>query len=407
MNRERLIDLALLGFVAGLVGLTLYPAAKPAGLLPGVVDLGAPQAADVLRNIILFLPLGFFLGLRRVSIRHAVLVSAAVSIVIELLQLSVAGRHSSLWDVLANTAGGGLGAMCVGPARKWLRPDLETPRLLVVGAGAACVLGLGLGGLLLTPSVPDMPLFVHWSPVLGHLEPYGGQVLSVRLDGLPLPPGPIRTRESAVAALAGNFELQIEATAGAPPNRQSGLFLITDLGRREILLIGPNEQHLVVRYRDLAAALGLEPRVLRLDAALAEVDAGGPIDLHIERSRKDLCIGFHDRQFCGLVPGPGRGWSFLVPEVGLSRWTREALDLAWIACLFAPLGYAWRRGPLWGSCLLAGLLVLLALPQFLPLPATSVVEVSAALAGSFLGLVLRFAVRKRPRLRSSPEPVVQ
>lgn len=407
MDRERLIDLALLGFGLALAGLTLVPAGDPVGLLPGVVDLGAPQAADVLRNLVLFAPFGFCLRLRRVGTTRAGLVSGAVSIAIELLQLVVAGRHSSPWDVLANAAGGWLGAMCVTSARHWLRPDRETPRRLVIGAGATCLLGLGLSGLLLTPSVPDQPLFAHWSPTLAHLEPYDGRLVGIRLDRLALPHGPIRQRGAVRAALAGDFELELEAIAGAPPDGQSSLFLITDLHRRELLLIGPDGQDLVVRYRDRASALGLEPRVLRLDAALADVEAGERIDLRIERGRRELCIELRGVRFCGLGVGPGRGWSFIAPPWALPRWAREALDLAWIACLFAPLGYAWRRGPLWGSLALAGLLLLFALPRWLPLPATSVGDLASAAAGLTLGLALRLGLRRRANARSDPEATLQ
>ena len=94
MDSKRLIDLALLGFVLALAALTLHPAGDPVGLLPGVVQLGAPQSADVLRNLLLFAPFGFALRLRRVGATRAALVSVAVSAAIELLQLVVAGRYA-------------------------------------------------------------------------------------------------------------------------------------------------------------------------------------------------------------------------------------------------------------------------------------------------------------------------
>jgi len=337
---------------------------------------------------------------------QAALVAGALSFTVELLQLGVAGRFSSPWDVLANAAGGWLGAMSVGPVRQWLRPPQETPRRWVVGAGATCLLGLGLSGLLLVPSAPEQRLFAHWSPTLPHLEPYDGQLVRVRLDGLPLAHGPIRQPGVLRAALAGDFELELEAIAGAPPDGQSAFFLVSDLNNREILLIGPDGQDLVVRYRDRAAALGLEPRVVRLDAALAEFDVGDKIALRLERGRRDLCIALQGVRSCGLGPGPGRGWSFLAPDGFLPRWAREALDFAWLAVLFAPLGYAWRRGPLWGAFFLAGLLLLFALPRSVPLLETSLGDLAAALVGSMLGLALRIGLRQRATVRSDPEPAL-
>ncbi len=56
MDSKRLIDLELLGFLLALAGLALHPVDDPVGLLPGVVQLGAPQSADVLRNLLFFAP---------------------------------------------------------------------------------------------------------------------------------------------------------------------------------------------------------------------------------------------------------------------------------------------------------------------------------------------------------------
>ncbi len=78
-------------------------------------------ASDVLRNIIGFMPLGFFLCAlfqRSPWFRHAVLYTAlfgcALSLCIEILQAYIPQRGSGMTDVVTNTAGTVLGALLVG-----------------------------------------------------------------------------------------------------------------------------------------------------------------------------------------------------------------------------------------------------------------------------------------------------
>lgn len=65
---------------------------------------------NLVANIFLFLPLGFFYRLttRR---RGALLLGACISLIIEMIQLFVPARTPSVIDILANTLGAGLGAM--------------------------------------------------------------------------------------------------------------------------------------------------------------------------------------------------------------------------------------------------------------------------------------------------------
>lgn len=109
--------------------------------------------ADVLQNVLLFLPIGF-LGVaslartRRVgSLLIAVTAAAALSATSEVLQLFTVDRLTSLWDIWANVAGaavGGVAYLVVQPvsARVWnALPDstIERRRAIPVCAAAAVV----------------------------------------------------------------------------------------------------------------------------------------------------------------------------------------------------------------------------------------------------------------------------
>ena len=85
-----------------------------------LIPIGPDTAPDVGENVLLFLPLGFamagYFTHRRIATLAAItgvlLLSLSVSYSIEVLQLFMPGRFTSLTDVLSNTAGAGLGVLC-------------------------------------------------------------------------------------------------------------------------------------------------------------------------------------------------------------------------------------------------------------------------------------------------------
>jgi hypothetical protein len=75
---------------------------------------------DVVRNVVGFMPLGFFLcawlflrGQNRHPILSAILVGAALSFSVELLQAYIPQRESGITDIITNTSGTALGALLV------------------------------------------------------------------------------------------------------------------------------------------------------------------------------------------------------------------------------------------------------------------------------------------------------
>jgi VanZ family protein len=97
-----------------------------AGLVEALKHAGLPWRAiahgsnvfscfDAAQNILLFLPLGFFLGsdadgLPGLSPKRAAIQCMVLSAAIECAQAWIPGRFPSVWDVAFNALGGGLGA---------------------------------------------------------------------------------------------------------------------------------------------------------------------------------------------------------------------------------------------------------------------------------------------------------
>jgi VanZ like family len=84
------------------------------GYPPAIVPFRLFLAADAARNVLMYLPLGFVVGLllrstSRRAFAGGLLVVLGVSVLLELAQLFVASRFTSIDDTIANAAGGGLG----------------------------------------------------------------------------------------------------------------------------------------------------------------------------------------------------------------------------------------------------------------------------------------------------------
>ena len=102
---------ALLGYVTLII---LLLTLNPFYLVPPerVSFTFQSDLTNIIVNILLFLPIGFFYRLTGRQ-RGALLLGASLSFGIETMQLFIPARTTSIIDILANTAGAGLGAFCL------------------------------------------------------------------------------------------------------------------------------------------------------------------------------------------------------------------------------------------------------------------------------------------------------
>ena len=180
---------------------------------------------DLAGNVVLYLPLGFFLSLaaRRLGFAGRIALAAAsgtaLSIAIEIGQLWTSGRQSALSDVIANAAGAWLGG--VAGAALWRRGN--TRRFAIGGfplypaVVAACWLGHRL-----FPFVPTLDLHKYWHA----LRP-------LVVDPAPAPAAVLR---HAAAWLA--VALLLEAIAGARRGTWGLLALVPGVLGARVLIAG-------------------------------------------------------------------------------------------------------------------------------------------------------------------------
>jgi hypothetical protein len=389
---------------------TLVPGRGP-GAEPsfGCIVCGERGLADAIVNVILFVPLGAGLALLGTRVRGAVLGGALASALVEFAQLTVIpGRDPSVGDLLFNTLGtvAGYGVLLLAPILA--RLDDRTAARLSIAAALDVVLAVALTGWLFQPSFPRTAYWGQWTPNLGHLEWYRGRVRSSRIDGVAVRSRRIEDSGWARDALLAGKPIEVEATAGPPVGRLGSLFSVYDENRTEIVLLGPDRDDLVFRYRTRASAWRLDQPDLRLRDGMRAITAGQEIAVRSwSPASGEYCLRIGDRAECGLGLTIGTGWGLLLYAESFPPWFKQLLATGWTAALLVPTGFLIRRR--WESviALAMSLAAISALPIVMALRPTALLEwlgVGFGLAG---GGVAAWWVRSptRPyRPDRSPRP---
>ena len=312
-----------------------------------------------------------------------------MSVMIEGRQLFMAGRHSSVADVVWNALGGWVGALL------WralvMRLLSPTPWAVLLPAGFVSSL-LIIGGLLLTPSHTDGEYVGLWPPSRGASGRYSGQVVRASLSGQPFPYGKLPDGPPHKTWFEDDWELRGEVIAGRPPRRVSSVLSVYDKMGREILLLGAHRADLVYRERTRGEVLRFDSPDIRLLDGLTGVEVGDTISVTAGRDR-ELCLGINDTKQCGLGVTPGRTWGLLLYLEGPYEAYRRVLDFFWLVLLFCPVGF-WavgRRGWGWGigMSLSGSSIAVAATPLILPGPLELVAVFVGLVSGSAAAELVR------------------
>jgi hypothetical protein len=382
---QRVCAWAAVGALAVVLGATLLPVGGPgpAGFQWRVLA-HAGDLADLISNVLLFLPLGAALRCAGLRGRRVIAAAVLLSAMVEFAQLQVIpGRDASLSDLLSDTTGAALGVALAA----WYPARRRSPARGVVFA-AVGVAVMVVTGLLERPSLPATRYYGQWTANLGHYEWYRGQVLSAEIGGMPLPsrrldhPGEVRRR-----LLAGT-PLRIGALAGPPPPGVAPLFSIFDDARTEIVLVGLDGEDLVLHVRSRADDLLLRPVERRWSGALRDIRPGDRLSVTVRRTAGGFCLAVNGVERCGLAPDAGQAWSLVqsVPVHGgsvpalLCCLTMFLLGLP-AGLMSVPRGRGW-----WGP----GLVVAggATVPLAVGLAPSPILQLAALAAGAVAGALL-------------------
>jgi hypothetical protein len=396
------------GTALGLAGLavvllaTLTPTRDVRGIAPATSLLclvcGDKGGADVVNNLLLFLPLAIGLRLSGQSWLRTVVAGALLSFTVELLQLRIVpGRDASLSDLLTNTMSSAIGATIGSYLPRVVTPSPRRALGLLAGGLLAVLALLTLWAWLLVPRTPAGEIRSLWANEARGRGAFGGSVRSVRLDGVPMPadgppPDPAGLRRRLDR---GTTALDAEVVSGAPPRDRLWIYM---LHRRD-----PSGGVLSLTQWRRQAGVEMPSRALefRLGAPLVTLPDAFPdsagVPVHVRATEASGRVGLTS-SYAGVersvefALSPAFGWILFLPfELGLGAGVRWATGL-FLGLLLLPLGYwaAWTRRPLVAAAALAaGLVVALAaLPALFGLPPVHWSEWLAGALGAAVGWAL-------------------
>lgn len=381
----------VLGWACAVAFLTLRGGAASIPSLSGPTErvcfiCGGRGTADALLNVVLFVPLGFVLGGGRYALPMAAAAGLAVSLGIELAQMGIVGRDASAADLLWNTMGAVAGVAVHRVVMSSVRRRLRGGGLLW---GLAVAVGFVLAGGLLTPAPTDDDYWGQWTPDLGSMPQYDGEVLEATLDGEPMPMGRLHRPRPHVETLSDGWSLAGRVVVGSGPAGVSPILSIYDGHQREILLLGAHHQDLVFRQRTRAQKLRFDTPDHRIVDAFSGLSVGDTVSLEASGGDEGVCMAVAGRRRCGVGVPPGRTWGLLLYVEGPPEWFRVLVDFGWLAALFAPVGLlaADRREGMTGAALgLGGAVAAVALT---PMIAGPVWQILACVVGLTVGHAVR------------------
>jgi len=308
---------------------------------------GEQGVADVVSNLLLFLPLATGLRLSGLSWRRTVAACVLLSLTIEWLQLwAIPGRDASLSDVLSNTASAAIGGAIGRALPEAARPTPKLAARLLAGGIAALLALLAASAWMLTPRAPAGALSSRWAQVTPSPDAFDGRVLAVTLDGRPLPPSGVPLDSAWIRGRLdrGEFALRADVVSGRPLADRRWIYTLRV----------PSAGVLSLTQSRREAGLGLSARALRYGfrASVVTLPDAFPAEPGVRvrltaveegrRVRLSSSYGGSERSV-ELGLSPAYGWSLLpafevAPGTGV-RWV-TALGLL---VAFLPLGY-WARG---------------------------------------------------------------
>jgi len=404
VSRQRRLGaaLALAGFAFVLVS-TLTPVSDPRGAAATTplycLVCGDQGVADVVVNLLLFVPFAVGLRLTGETWKRTVLAVFLISFSVELLQYwLIPGRDTSLSDLLTNTTSGAIGATIGTHLPRWVFPDAGLARSLAV-AWLGIILGILLcWGWLLAPGVPSGQLMSRWAHEAPGRDVFKGRVASVHLDGLPMPPDGTPPDSAALRRRLehGAFSLDAEVISGQPVSDRLWIYMFR-VPSGGVLTLNQRGREAGVALPVRGLQYKLHHPVVTLPDGLPAT-AGVPVRVMAAESSRRIQLstshGGVERTLV-LAVSPAFGWSLFAPfEVAAGeavRWVTAAV----LAAMLLPLGYwgAWVRSRWAALALISTALVfaLAVLPDLTGYPRVHWSEWLGGIAGLAVGRLLQLA----------------
>lgn len=302
---------------------------------------GELGGADVLQNVLLFLPFGIGLGMMRVRPIRGVALIVATTAGVELLQATVlSGRFPSVGDILANSAGGALGMWLGWRDAHWAFPAPRTRRILARASIAVMLLVLvaATAGIRLVESSGPLALVV--APVEQHGRRFEGPVLASSLGGEPIAPGWLPPAVDVQYIQSGaTFSTRFASVPWV--EYESTIVEVVDRQRRGLVRVSQDGQDAVLVAYVAGTRLGFRGPRLVLPAALPARE-GDTVVIEARVTRPGLVVTMRSGDTVAtrsLDLGPSTAWMVLFPFAYGTCSVVAIVSVLWLAVLTIPAGY--------------------------------------------------------------------
>jgi len=333
------------------------PAAAATSLWTTVACLTCSRAwlADVISNVALFMPLGAALVAVGVAVRRAVLIGAAASLMIEILQLSgfVIGRTPAIADLVSNTLGTLAGGLCVRYGSSLISPEMPRARALRNGWAAMNAATWIAIAIALQPATPVQPRAAVSVSALPFTPGYGwftAEPVRVDVNGVTIAHrgnGPV-----LVATRRSDSSTARVMVCGR--DTRSGIVPVVFVHEPAMSEVDPKttRAHLLLAQHDQSASLASDLRAAHWGLKMPELLAAGAfapgrdsVLLQAEvTTRWWRLIWFAPsapsrRHEASLRLSPAIGWALVQSIVPAGARFGVIFTAVWLFVWFAPLGY--------------------------------------------------------------------
>jgi hypothetical protein len=374
--------LALSGLV--IAAATLPPRAEVVQGGLWCVACGTRGIADFICNIILFIPLGLALALRRTPHVKAILAGLLFSFCIEFVQLFIiSGRHANISDVLSNTTGVVAGYFMF-QARPWrLARTFGWLPTLALATATALVL---VGALsFFSRNFSERPYSLQWNPSYENHIRYQGDVIASKVGSIgPQTRTPVRLApDTLVIDALAKLRFDVTFLAAAPREGVAPIMSVHDRIGGEIVLIAANRADLVLRYWGNADILRLDHPDILIPNVFAGLRPGDTTTLSVEQHGGFFCGTTNGVRRCAPNLSVGRTWNLLIsPESRTANANVPAF--LWLALSFFPIGFFARNLHTSAVAVVAILPALWLLPLEIGFAPVQWVELAGLLCGVLL-----------------------
>ena len=372
---------------------------------------GDTSILDAFLNVLLFIPFGMGMRLAGVSRRRVFAIALLTTVTVETLQYWIPGRDSSLGDLITNSSGAFIGAICADIWRVVLLPSRRAARRLAIGWTLVWVALLTASAELAHISLPNTIGWGVWRPDLLQHDYFPGKVVSATAGGLPSPEG-IGPASADVRRRLSSDSVVVQATvvSAIATGPVSAIATVSDFRRSQIFMLGQREGNLIFSLRMRTADVMVATPAIRLDSVFPRHRSKAPDTLFVAGGliHHQLWISAERNGVRRERTQPidaGLGWSYLLPFEYQYGAEAPWLTVLWLAGLAAPAIYwAVRAGRTTllavGAALVASLA---AIPIATSVHATAWWEWVGLAIGICIG-VLAGVVSARASRRSEPRP---